>query len=212
MSEEQAARPFVQRLREDLLAGRFRSGQWLKQVDLQADYGVNRFEVRIALSDLAVRHLLDHFPNRGYRVANPDEQEREDLYELRTMMETAASKIVVLRVTPSDIQEFAVLVQAFNDAIDGEHVDNLSRINYELHDRFYQITGNALLVRQIRELRERGVPGRVSSWRTVAGIKASNSDHLEMLDMLKQRDGEGLAHIVYRHLNRWREFSKASFE
>ena len=79
-------------LREDLLSGRFRSGQLLKQVDLQADYGVNRFEVRIALSDLAARHLLDHFPNRGYRVASPGEQEREELYELRTMMETAASK------------------------------------------------------------------------------------------------------------------------
>ena len=64
----------------------------------------------------------------------------------------------------------------------------------------------------IKELRERGVPGRVSSWRTVAGIKASNSDHHEMLDMLNQRDAEGLAHAVYKHLNRCREFSRASFE
>jgi hypothetical protein len=33
-----------------------------------------------------------------------------------------------------------------------------------------------------------------------------------MLDMLKRRDAEGLAHIVYRHLNRWREFSRPSPE
>ncbi len=30
--------------------------------------------------------------------------------------------------------------------------------------------------------------------------------------MLKRRDAEGLAHIVYRHLNRWREFTKPSPE
>lgn len=212
MSAERSEQPFALRLHEDLLAGRFRSGQWLKQVDLQAEYGVTRFEVRIALSELAARHLLDHFPNRGYRVASPGEREREELYELRTIIETAASRMVALRATPRDIQEFEELVQAFNAAIDGAHVENLAQINYRLHDRFYSVTGNELLVRQIKELRERGVPGRAGGWQTVAGIRASNSDHLEMLEMLKRRDAEGLAHVVYKHLNRWREFSSASYE
>jgi hypothetical protein len=46
-----------------------------------------------------------------------------------------------------------------NTAVDGAHVDNPAQMNYRLHDRFYSVTGNELLVRQIQELRERGVPG-----------------------------------------------------
>src|SRR5579883_432009 len=92
-----AERSFSERLREDLLAGQYRPGEWLKQVDLETHYGVNRFEVRIALSELAARHLLDHFPNRGYRVANPTGRQREELYEVRTLLETSAARTAAVR-------------------------------------------------------------------------------------------------------------------
>jgi DNA-binding GntR family transcriptional regulator len=201
-----------ERLHQDLRDGKFRPGEWLKQIDLETMYGVNRFEVRIALSELAARHLLDHFPNRGYRVANPTGREREELYELRTLIETAAARMVAVRATPPDVEQFEQIVHRFDVAVQAGTLDGLAQLNADLHDQFYGMCGNTLLSVQIKELRERGIPGRAGSWATLAGVHASNSDHLEMVEMLKRRDAEGLAHVVYRHLNRWREFSKPSPE
>jgi DNA-binding GntR family transcriptional regulator len=206
------SRSFSQRLKDDLLSGKYRPGEWLKQIDLENDYGVNRFEVRIALSELAARHLLDHAPNRGYRVAYPTGRAREELYEVRTVLETAAARMVAVRVTPPDLQAFEELVEKFDhDAKTGNYA-GLVQLNGELHDKFYSMCGNTLLLTQIKELRERGLPGRSSGWQAPGGLQASNADHLEMLEMLKRRDAEGLAHVVYRHLNRWREFTKPSPE
>ena len=205
-------RSFSDRLREDLLTGNYRPGEWLKQADLESNYGVNRFEVRIALSELTARHLLDHFPNRGYRVANPTGREREELYEVRTLLETSAARTAAVRGTSADVDRFAQLVHRFDQEVRAGNLPVLAQLNGQLHDSFYGMCGNSLLTTQIKELRERGIPGRSGTWDALAGVQASNEDHLAMLDMLRRRDAEGLAYIVYRHLNRWREFSKPSPE
>lgn len=199
---------FAERLQADLLDGKYRPGEWLKQVDLESNYRVNRFEVRIALSELAARHLLDHSPNRGYRVANPSGREREELYEVRTFLETAAARTAAVRATAADLERFEEIVREFDREVQLGNLPGLAQLNSRLHDVMYAMCGNNLLTAQIRELRARGIPGRSGTWDTLAGVKASNEDHLSMLEMLKRRDADGLAHIVYRHLNRWREFSK----
>src|SRR5580700_1815865 len=104
---------FAERLRADLLAARYRPGEWLKQADLESTYDVNRFEVRIGLSELAARRLLEHTPNRGYRVVNPTDRERDELYEVRTCLELAAARKIVVRAKAQEIEEFANLVLAF---------------------------------------------------------------------------------------------------
>lgn len=199
---------FAERLRADLMTSRYRPGEWLKQADLEATYDANRFEVRIGLSELAAHRLLEHLPNRGYRVVNPTDREREELYEVRTYLETAAARRVAERATPQEIEEFAVLVDKFDAAAENQNQDWLAGVNLALHDQFYRMSGNELLATQIRELRERGVPGRTGAWNTTAAIKTSATDHREMLACLRRRDAEALAHVVYRHLNRWREYAQ----
>lgn len=198
---------FAERLRADLLAGRYRPGEWLKQADLENQYGANRFEVRIALSELAARHLIDHFPNRGYRVANPTDRQREELYEVRTILETSAARLAATRASPDDIDQFERLVREFDAAIESGGRGELVRSNFRLHDHFCSMAGNQLLAAQIRELRERGHPRISGGWETVAAIRTSSADHFDMLEMLRRRDPDGLVHVVYRHLNRWRKDS-----
>ncbi len=199
-------------LREDILAGVFHAGEWLKQADIEEKYNANRFEVRMALSDLAARKIIDHIPNRGYRVIQPTDREREELYEVRTILETAAAKLAVQRATEEDIAELKALVDNFYDAIETKSQKELRELNVRFHEKFYSLSGNDLLAQQIKEMRERGLPGRVGSWNTLKAIRASNDDHATMVDMLRKKDSEGIAYVVYRHLNRWREFSQPDMQ
>lgn len=200
---------FVNQLRTELLAGKYSPGEWLKQADLEADFRANRFEVRFALAELHLRGLLEHYPNRGYRVCNHTEEERGHLYEMRTLLEVAACRLVVQRATEKQIGEFERSVQAFDQAIDQEGRDRLREINAELHDSFYSMAGNPLLAAQIKGLRERGLLARWNTWDAPKALRESSADHFEMLEMLQRRDAEGLVAVVYRHLNRWRKQPKA---
>lgn len=196
------------RLQRDILSEKLRAGEWLKQADIESRYQANRFEVRMALSELAAKHLIDHIPNRGYRVINPSDRERSDLYEVRTILETAAGRLAAQKCTDEDVDALSRLVDEFEAAIDTHSRAELIALNLEFHNRFYALAGNELLVDQIRELRERGIPGRKGGWDTVAGTRASNEDHRQMVEMLRRQDADGLSYTIYRHLNRWREFTK----
>ena len=195
----------VNQLRTELLAGKYSPGEWLKQADLEADYGANRFEVRFALAELHLRGLLEHFPNRGYRVCNHTEEERVLLYEARTLLETSTCRLVAQRATEVQIAEFEQLVKGFEAAIDHETRERLRDINAALHDCFYSMAGNPVLAAEIKGLRERGVLARWNIWDAPKALRDSSADHFEMLEALRRRDGDALAAIVYQHLNRWRK-------
>lgn len=211
-SKDDKDRPVKDLLLDDILSEKYRSGEWLKQVDLETTYNANRFEVRIALSELAARHLIDHIPNRGYRVIDPTSRQRADLYELRTIVETGAARLVALRVTDEDINELSKLVDEFSDAIDSKSMSELSELNMAFHNRFYEICDNPLLVSQIQELRQRGIPGRRGAWDAIAGRKASYEDHAKMVEMLRTKDIDGLCYVIHNHLNRWREHTRPDTE
>lgn len=199
---------FVNRLRAELLAGKYSPGEWLKQADLEADYGANRFEVRFALAELHLRGLLEHFPNRGYRVCNHTEEERVQLYEARTLLEVSACRLLVQRATPGQIAEFERLVKQFEDGIEHETREGLRDINAALHDCLYGMAANPILAAEIKGLRERGVLARWNTWDAPKALRDSSADHFEMLEAVRRRDAEALSAVVYQHLNRWRKQAK----
>jgi DNA-binding GntR family transcriptional regulator len=194
----------VSRLEADLLGGVFRPGEWLKQTDIETNYDAHRFDVRMALLDLKTRQLLEHVPNRGYRVANLSQQDREELIEARTVLELAAARRVVKFATDIDVAALDGIVDEFDANMQDADLPVLRALNAKFHDRLYAICGNRVLMEEIKALRHRGLPG-VRGWRAVSSIQRSNRDHRDMVRMVEARDADGLVQVIEKHLNRWRE-------
>ncbi|WP_332769545.1 GntR family transcriptional regulator [Phenylobacterium sp.] len=199
----------VARLEADLLAGHFRPGEWLKQADIESAYGANRFDVRMALLDLKARQLIEHVRNRGFRVISLSEREREELTETRTILESAAVRMAAQKISKEAVDELAAIVDEFEAKMADSDLDVLRGLNALFHDKLYENCGNAVLAREIKALRQRGLPGSRGtwSWRTLTGIRSSHQDHVEMIRLLRKRDSEGLAQLVDHHLNRWRDYA-----
>lgn len=199
----------VARLEADLLAGHFRPGEWLKQADIESAYGANRFDVRMALLDLKARQLIEHVRNRGFRVISLSEREREELTETRTILESAAVRMAAQKISKEAVDELAAIVDEFEAKMADSDLDVLRGLNALFHDQLYENCGNAVLAREIKALRQRGLPGSRGtwSWRTLTGIRSSHQDHVEMIRLLRKRDSEGLAQLVDHHLNRWRDYA-----
>lgn len=194
-------------LEADLLAGNFRPAEWLKQSDLEQTYQANRFDVRMALIELRARRLLVHVPNRGFRVIDLSDDERAKLVDTRTILECAAARMVAKNATTDDVTELTAISDEFEKQIETADQDTLRETNNRFHDRLYQISGNSVLVNEIKELRSRGLPGirSSSSWRTINGVSRSNEDHKEMIRLIAAGDSDGLEALVQKHLNNWRQ-------
>jgi DNA-binding GntR family transcriptional regulator len=83
----------VDRLRGEILGGDLAPGERLIEEQLTRRFGISRAPLREALRLLAQQGLIEHLPRRGARVATLSEQDVEELYDLRHLLERYAVQL-----------------------------------------------------------------------------------------------------------------------
>lgn len=201
---ETIAADVTERLRSDILLGALRPGEWLRQIDLQDRYGCTRSAARGALATLAAGQVVEHVPNRGFRVVQPSVEIREEITEVRLMLERPAAEAIVAFATAQDIAAIRAAAQAFLDGVDHLAYPEMRRLNHAFHRALVAPLRNATLVDMINDLRERDLPGDWSSWSTESNVRRSATDHMEMVAALEARDVAGLQALIEAHLTSWK--------
>lgn len=204
-SERESARVLAERLRNDISSGVFHPGEWLRQIDLQARYDAARFAVRQALAELSLSEVLEHVPNRGFRVVERSAQQRDELTDVRLCLEIPAAHLAIDKATHEDIEQISTAAMAFDTAIEIRPYAELRQLNHAFHRALVAACGNATMANLVNEMRERDLPGVWSNWASPARTRASSHDHLEMVAALRQRDKDRMTEVITRHLTRWRE-------
>ena len=82
----------TERIRADILEGRLRAGEWLRQEQLAQRYEVSQMPVREALKQLISEGLVRHEVRRGARVVTVTRQDVADLYACRALVEGMAAR------------------------------------------------------------------------------------------------------------------------
>ncbi len=187
-------------LARDIHAGVFGLGTWLKQIDLEQRYGCTRIEVRRALDKLVLRRLVQHIPNRGYHVYQPDARQSDEIRDVRVMLESAAADTIVERADTAAIAELRALAQRFSDLVfDGTLLEQYEA-NIGFHVSMAKLCANRELTGLILEFRGRGPSAPLEQWKTRARIELSAQEHFLMVDALEARDLPRLKTLIRMHI------------
>ncbi|HRF50266.1 MAG TPA: GntR family transcriptional regulator [Anaerolineales bacterium] len=93
------------RVREAILAGRYRGGDPLRQEELAAQLGVSRIPVREALRQLEAEGFVVVNPRRGASVATLSAAEAIEIYDMRIGLETRLLRLALPRLTAADLEQ-----------------------------------------------------------------------------------------------------------
>lgn len=198
MSDE--AEMITERLAQDLRAGQFTPGSWLKQVDLQKRYGVGRAPVRKALESLAGRRLIRHEKNRGYSVHPADTEETEQFRDIRLAIETGFAAAICAGADAARIARIRQLAQEFERIARDGPFHRLYDTNLEFHRELLGAAGNPAMVTMVEDLRMRTSPAPASQWMDRARIDRSAAEHLAMVEAVDRRDALALAALIRDHI------------
>ncbi|MDQ0559118.1 DNA-binding GntR family transcriptional regulator [Rhizobium mesoamericanum] len=185
---------------QDILAGRLPPGTWLKQIDLEARYNCTRPEVRRALDRLVQKRLVEHVPNRGYHVHEPDDRRAQEVSDIRVILEVAVSDRIVANASAADIANLRVLALRFDDLVLNGTMLELYEANLAFHRHLLALAGNQELVDLVTEIRQRTSSAPVSQWRTRARIEQSGREHQQMVDAIERRNIGHLMELTRRHI------------
>lgn len=193
------------RLREDLTAGMYRPGEWLRQIDIEGRYDMPRFTVRQVLAELTLAEFLEHVPNRGFRVAEPSATKRAEVTEVRLYLEIPAGHSAIDMASQADVERVAAAADAFEAAIEHASYAQMQQLNHEFHRALLSICPNVTLTALANEMRERNLPGAWAGWSSVARMRASSQQHLAIVEALRHRDKARMTQAITRHLTAWKQ-------
>lgn len=190
----------VDRMAQEIQAGQFAPGMWLKQIDLEQRYGATRMEVRRALDQLALKRLVRHIPNRGYHVHALDDRQADEIRDVRVILEMAAAASMVENATVEELVELRRLAQHFADLVLTGTLLEQYEANIAFHVGLLNLSSNRELAAIVMELRSRGPSAPATQWKTRARIEQSGREHFQMVDALEARDAETLRRLFRAHI------------
>jgi DNA-binding GntR family transcriptional regulator len=195
-----------------IIAGKYASGDWLRQEDISTLLGVSQTPVREALDRLVSSGLAERVPYRGVRVPLLEPKEIVEAFMLRLILETTGARLAARSIQTDEVRKLATLVEKTANLVSLEDMAALRQLNKEFHShlveiarspllsKLYEITTNAFPDWMLYEYMFRH-PEQLQS-----SLQREYLEHQTIVKALAERDPEGTAQQVANHIkNLWHE-------
>lgn len=93
------------RIREDILSGKYKEHEELKEVAIGEELGVSRTPVREAFRQLELEGLIQMIPNKGAYVTGITTQDVRDIYMIRSYMEGLCARWAAEKISKEQLAE-----------------------------------------------------------------------------------------------------------
>ena len=164
----------------------------LKELLIAAKMGVSRTPVREALRQLEREGLVAIIPNKGTYVVGITAQDMKDIYEIRAVLEGLCVRQVAEKASQEQIEALEEILYLAEYHIKKEHEKQVMELGSKFHEILYEAGSNRMLGRVLQVRRFLfTIPGKITE---VIG------EHRQILEAIKERDGEKAELAVSRHI------------
>ncbi|MDE2790268.1 MAG: GntR family transcriptional regulator [Paracoccaceae bacterium] len=194
----------VERIYNAVMEHRLAPATKLNELKLCDTFGVGRMRVRRALLLLSNQGIVDLETNRGAFVASPSPAEANEVFEARTLLESAIAHCVVADIGSENLDMLRQHISLESAARDNNRGVDLIRLSGEFHVKLARASGNTILWRFVRELVTRSslIVGLFGESNHMVCPKNEHSNILAAIESGKPEEAEAL---MIEHLNRIRE-------
>lgn len=191
-------------VRSGIIAGRYLAGARLTEQEIATAVGVSRTPVREALRRLDAEGLVDFTPNLGAVVTTWTEEDSDEVFDLRAMLESHGARRATTRATAEQIAELRRLAEAqYRESVERRpgHLERIADLNSQFHRRLQEAAASVRLGRALAALIEAPLMMRTFQKYTPEDLQRSAQHHLEIVRALEARDPEWAASVMLSHIH-----------
>ncbi|MBK9608756.1 MAG: GntR family transcriptional regulator [Betaproteobacteria bacterium] len=188
-------------LKELITSNQLRPGVKLIHQELAERLAVSRTPVREALERLFQEGFVTRLPRRGFYVAEIDEDEARELYELREALEIYALRRSMARgIKPADLRRLDAFNHAYKALVRESTTRERMLVDRDWHLALAALADNRALLRSLEAVFERLILKiRIDGYRTVRGEEALR-EHLGMMKVLRAEDKSEAERMLAEHI------------
>lgn len=192
------------RIREDIINGKFAGGERLKLAELANLYATSHMPIREALRILNGQGIVDFTPNSGMRVREIDVSFMIDLFDVRLALEAVQARRAAERLTPAASNAISSAKTEFERVAADSDRDATLKANHRFHQAISQASGN----REATEIEERHYQILRIVWQRYGyaseRLEGVIEDHRLLTSAILDQDAEAAGLLAAAHVMRAR--------
>lgn len=188
------------KIREDILRGRYKQNEAMKEIQISKELGVSRTPVREALRQLELEGLVTIIPNKGAVVAGINAKDIADIYAIRSLIEGLSAEWAASNITKSQLDELEEIVFLSEFHFNRGHIEQLYELDNKFHEILYEASQSKILRHVLSDFHHYVQRVRKTSLSSLERAEKSILEHKSILEALRNGDGPKAKHLTNTHV------------
>lgn len=191
-----------EKLEDDIVSGVYAQGEILTELKLADRMNVSRTPIREALRRLEQERLIAD-SGKGSVVLGITLADLEDIMDIRLRIECLAARHAALNLSNDGAARLREIIDLLDLYCMREDVDNLRRIDDQLHETIYALSGRTVLQDVLRPLHRKTQRYRRKS--LSARSAKSTDEHKAICAAILARDAQKAEELMRLHIENARQ-------
>ena len=187
-------------LRDAIRRGVLKPGERLMEIQLAEELGVSRTPVREAIRKLELEGYVIMMPRRGTYVASMSIRDINEIFEIRTALESLSNGLAAERITDEELESLQRLLVMIGGYVEEGNMDKIVETDIEFHDLLYKAARNSRLVGIISNLREQLTRFRTLSMSYPVRLETTLEEHREIVEAIAEGDVKRAKKAAEHHM------------
>lgn len=190
-------------IRRALLNGAMKPGEIYSANALASQLGISNSPAREAMMSLVNKGLLELVRNRGFRVVELSQKDKQEVYELRRLMEVEAVRRAAERtVDDATAAELRALAQKTVELSAQGDIAAYLEADQTFHSALVGRLGNSRWSEIVDNLRDQSRVNGAYSYLQDGGLMPNTAhEHLEIVEAVLAGDGDRASELMIEHLD-----------
>jgi DNA-binding GntR family transcriptional regulator len=193
-------RKIYDHLREQLLNGEIPPRQHLIEAKIAKELGTSRTPVREALHSLELEGLIESIPRVGYVVKPINEDEVEEICEIRAAIEGLAARWAIEKAHKKLVVELEKNISISEDKVSKGDVRAFVDMDAQFHEIISKFSGSQRLLELAQTLRRHMLRYRIQSIFLVDNVLRAIDGHKGILRAIEKRNFEEVNKAIQHHM------------
>lgn len=189
------------KLREDILNGRYKENEELREVAIGEELGVSRTPVREAFRQLELEGLIQIVPNKGAYVTGITVKDVKDIYMIRSSLEGMCARLATEHITPEQLEELEENVYIASFHASKGHMEQMTELDNRFHHILYEACDSKMLQNLLQDFHQYVIRIRKKTLSTKERGIASNEEHRQIMEAIKAGKPEEAERLATCHMN-----------
>lgn len=187
-------------IRENILSGKYKKDEELKEKNIGEELGVSRTPVREALRQLEFEGLVTIIPNKGAYVVGISQKDIKDIYEIRCRLEGLCAKWAAEHITKEQIDELEENIFLSGFHAEKGNAEQLVELDDKFHEILYTAAGSRELRHVLSDFHHYAQRVRKITLSDKTRAVDSNGEHKKIVEALKKHDADLAERLAKWHI------------